>query len=48
MRSNYWGEGGHNAVLLVGDFFQQAIDARFVDGNAKFPYARPRDSMWDP
>ena len=21
MRSNYWGEGGHNAVLLVGDFF---------------------------
>ena len=48
MRSNYWGEGGHNAVLLVGDFFQQALDARFIDGGARFPYARPRDSIWEP
>jgi penicillin-binding protein 1A len=48
MRSNYWGEGGHNAILPVGDFFQQVIDARMIDGSAKFPYARPRDSMWDP
>lgn len=23
-RSNYWGQGGHNALLLVGDFFRQA------------------------
>jgi penicillin-binding protein 1A len=48
MRSDYWGEGGHNAVLLVGDFFQQAIDARLVDGNVKFPYTKPRDSVWEP
>jgi penicillin-binding protein 1A len=48
MRSNYWGEGGHNAVLLVGDFFQQALEARFIDGGLRFPYARPRDSIWDP
>ena len=48
MRSNYWGEGGHNAVLLVGDFFQAALDARFVDGAAQFPYARPREYIWDP
>jgi penicillin-binding protein 1A len=48
MRSNYWGEGGHNAILPVGDFFQQIIDARMIDGSAKFPYARPRDSIWDP
>ena len=48
MRSNYWGEGGHNAVLLVGDFFQQALDAQFIDGGARFPYARPRDSILEP
>ena len=23
-RSNYWGQGGHNALLLVGDFMRQA------------------------
>ncbi|HEV8720214.1 MAG TPA: transglycosylase domain-containing protein [Candidatus Binatia bacterium] len=48
MRSNYWGEGGHNAVLLVGDFFQHILDARLIDGGARFPYARPRDSILDP
>ena len=48
MRSNYWGEGGHNAVLLVGDFFQHILDARLVDGGARFPYARPGDSIFDP
>jgi len=25
-RSNYWGQGGHNALLLVGDFFQRVED----------------------
>jgi penicillin-binding protein 1A len=48
MRSNYWGEGGHNAVLLVGDFFQHILDAQFIDASAQFPYSRPRDSIWDP
>ena len=48
MRSNYWGEGGHNAVLPVGDFFQQALDARLIDGSARFPYERPPESFWDP
>jgi penicillin-binding protein 1A len=48
MRSNYWGEGGHNAVLLVGDFFQHVVDARLIDGGAQFPYARPRDSILEP
>jgi penicillin-binding protein 1A len=48
MRSNYWGEGGHNAVLLVGDFFQHAFDARLIDATAHFPYPRPRDSILDP
>jgi penicillin-binding protein 1A len=48
MRSNYWGEGGHNAVLLVGDFFQRAFDARLINDGARFPYARPRDSVLEP
>src|SRR4030095_16306520 len=38
MRSNYWGQGGHNAVLVVGDFFKQALDTRLIDGGARFPY----------
>jgi len=48
MRSNYWGQGGHNAVLLVGDFFQAALDMRLIDSGARFPYARPGDSILEP
>jgi penicillin-binding protein 1A len=48
MRSNYWGEGGHNAVLLVGDFFRHILDAGLIDGGAQFPYERPRDSIIEP
>jgi hypothetical protein len=32
----------------VGDFFQSALDARLVDGGARFPYARPSDSILEP
>ena len=48
MRSNYWGEGGHNALLLVGDFFQQTLASRLIDGRADFPFDRPYESIWDP
>ena len=48
MRSNYWGEGAHNALLVVGDFFHQTLSARLIDGGAKFPFARPYDSIWEP
>jgi penicillin-binding protein 1A len=41
MRSAYWGQGGHNAVLLVGDFFRSALDAGKVDRDAIFPGGRP-------
>jgi penicillin-binding protein 1A len=37
MRSNYWGQGGHNAVLLIGDFFRDALKARLIDATAQFP-----------
>lgn len=40
MRSNYWGQGGHNAILLVGDFFRTALDERKIDKDALFPGGR--------
>ena len=48
MRSNYWGGGAHNALFVVGDFFQQTLAARLIDGRAEFPFARPTESIWDP
>ena len=37
MRSNYWGQGGHNAILLVGDFFRHALNTGKLDGAALLP-----------
>ncbi len=36
-RSNYWGQGAHNALLIVGDFFKSAIRADRLDAGAAFP-----------
>jgi penicillin-binding protein 1A len=37
MRSNYWGQGGHSAILLVGDFFKATLDAGKISADALFP-----------
>ncbi len=37
IRSDYWGQGGHNALRLVGSFMQQAQKAKLLDVNARFP-----------
>ena len=37
IRSNYWGQGGHNALRLVGAFFQQGQKAGLIDTQAAFP-----------
>ena len=37
MRSDYWGQGGHNAILLVGDFFRDALHGKKIDAGALFP-----------
>lgn len=37
LRSDYWGQGGHNAVLLVGDFFKTALKSGRIDATAAFP-----------
>jgi len=36
MRSNYWGQGAHNALLVVGDFYRRALDARLIDPALRF------------
>jgi penicillin-binding protein 1A len=49
MRSSYWGQGGHNAILLVGDFFRRAQKAELVDVQAAFPLPpRPAPAEPDP
>jgi penicillin-binding protein 1A len=56
MTGDAWGQGAHNALLLVGDFFGQAVKARRVDMKLKFaaprippaPPPEPAASMPDP
>ena len=51
MRSNYWGQGAHNALYVVGDFFRQASSRRMIDTAATFPQARdawPGAAVWGP
>jgi penicillin-binding protein 1A len=43
MRSSYWGQGAHNALLVVGDFMQQAQKAGLVDPKAQFAAPRMKD-----
>jgi penicillin-binding protein 1A len=40
MRSNYWGQGGHNAILLVGDFYRDTLKGGLIDPKARFAPAR--------
>jgi penicillin-binding protein 1A len=40
MRSDYWGQGGHNAILLVGDFFKAAQKAKWIGIKDRFPPPR--------
>jgi penicillin-binding protein 1A len=36
LRSDYWGQGAHSALPMVGDFYQRALRARVIDGRARF------------
>ena len=40
MRSDYWGQGGHNAILVVGDFFRSVLQRRLINVKASFPPSR--------
>ncbi|MDP3820044.1 MAG: transglycosylase domain-containing protein [Burkholderiales bacterium] len=41
IRSNYWGQGGHNALRIVGDFWRQGQKAKLIDTKAEFPKVSP-------
>jgi penicillin-binding protein 1A len=36
LRSDYWGQGAHSALPIVGDFFGNALRARIIDPRARF------------
>ncbi|CAB3776123.1 Biosynthetic peptidoglycan transglycosylase [Paraburkholderia fynbosensis] len=40
LRSDYWGQGAHSALPIVGDFFQRAQRSRLVDTHVKFDTAQ--------
>ncbi len=50
-RSSYWGQGGHNALRVVGDFNRALQSARLVDTDRTFPTpAEAEDAgpgLWD-
>ena len=41
MRSDYWGQGGNNAILLVGDFYRQAFKSGKLNEKVRFPPPSP-------
>ncbi|TWO71704.1 glycosyl transferase [Caenimonas sedimenti] len=43
-----WGQGARSALPMVGDFFQQALRVRAVDGRAEFDIPRPRPKPREP
>lgn len=36
LRSNYWGQGAHSALPIVGSFFQQSLNAKLIDPKIRF------------
>ena len=36
LRSDYWGQGARSALPMVGDFMQQALRGRVINGNDRF------------
>ena len=47
MRNDAWGQGAHNALHIVGDFFQQTEQARLIDVKARFaaPHRPPQPQL---
>jgi len=36
LRSDYWGQGAHSALPIVGDFFQQTLRSKAIDAQERF------------
>ncbi|NML45242.1 penicillin-binding protein [Ramlibacter sp. G-1-2-2] len=43
MRSSYWGQGAHTALMVVGDFMQKAEKTGLVDAKAQFAAPHLKD-----
>lgn len=41
LRSDYWGQGAHSALPVVGAFFQQSLRARLIERNVRFSGPEP-------
>jgi penicillin-binding protein 1A len=47
LRSDYWGQGAHSALPIVGDFYQRALRSRVIDPQARFRKEEPGTlSVW--
>jgi len=46
LRSDYWGQGAHSALPIVGDFYQRSLRSRLIDSRAKFA-EEPPAGMFD-
>ncbi len=40
--SDYWGQGAHSALPIVGDFFQKSLRSRLIDSRVRF--AEPEET----
>ncbi|TWG88444.1 penicillin-binding protein 1A [Cupriavidus gilardii J11] len=47
LRSDYWGQGAHSALPIVGDVVQRALRARAIDASARFESPR-QGHFYDP
>ena len=47
LRSDYWGQGAHSALPIVGQFFQQALRGKIIDTNLKFVDEKERSVLGD-
>jgi penicillin-binding protein 1A len=44
LRSDYWGQGAHSALPMVGDVFRQALRAKLIDARERF--VDEEESSW--
>jgi len=44
LRSDYWGQGAHSALPMVGDMFRQALRGKIIDARERF--IDEEDSSW--
>ncbi|WP_250467760.1 transglycosylase domain-containing protein [Caballeronia sp. GAFFF2] len=46
LRSDYWGQGAHSALPMIGDFTQRAMRSHLIDARARFD-TQEVPGMWD-